>query len=167
MKKAILVAFVSIFLLSATALAEYRNTSYPGLMCRYYGKIGNDTYFNPNGYSANGIKNTSSSDYYMACPIANPTHDSELSDSGNSYLNWGRITIDTTSGDCKLYGRSLTGSSNYYFSTTVIEAQNNGLQRHVMNPSTFIATYGDSLSIFCKIPGGKYINNYDAQFYWY
>ena len=168
MKKVILAVMSCTFLLSAVASAELRATSYPGLLCRYYGKLANDSVFNPASFGANGLKNTSDTySYYAACPIANPTYDSELSESGNSYLVWGRISLDTSSDVCKIYTRSLTGSYTAWYNTTSIETQSDGLYRHVNDPSGLPPTYGDSVTILCYVPPEKYINNYDAEFYWF
>ena len=164
MKKSIVIAVIlGTALLSTVALAGTRTRFIsPGLQCRYYGTQGSDTYFNPSGYGANGLQNDDGSTRYVACPVVNQSFDGY-----NEYWNWSKATINSQSAVCKRYTSSIDGSGTTWQATTSIVAVENGYYQHVMNAAAFIATYERSISLYCSIPSGAVIANYETEYYRY
>jgi hypothetical protein len=172
MKRFVVTVMFTLFATSVTVQADTvgERVTYPGLMCRYFGTQGNDSYFDPTGYSANGLRNITRSTVYAACPIAKPDYDNQQAPGeqrGQTMM--ARITMSSSSDNCKLYRRSLTGSSSGWWATKTIVSESNGLYRHIIEPPdgyTYMSSSNSSISLYCAVPGGVYINNYDHKTYW-
>lgn len=132
-----------------SAAPAVENVLMPGLNCRYYGTLGSDTYFNPSGYSANGLKNTSGSAKYLACPISKDT-------SGDTDIAWALITDVTAS--CELWARGTSGTTHW--STTSVDYVEPGYYRYTFDAATAFATSSNSATIFCSIPASAALINY-------
>lgn len=124
----------------------------PGLMCRYYGPMADDHYFNPSGLSANGLKNTSSSSKYVACPIVK--WDGASKEVFLDYnTRYAAIEGDFSNADaCKFYMRRL-GSFGYY-NAAGVENRGGGYYRHKWG---HIGTANYSVSLYCDVPAQKSI----------
>lgn len=128
------------------------DTITPGLQCRYYNPLGGDTYFDPGGLSANGLKNVSSSNQYVSCPI---TKGFDMHTRGA----W--IVLDDSSTDCKLYYRGPNGVNQNIPEHRVTAAGSWYL--HEWDFESGWATGGRSIAIYCRIDAGKSINHYFHQ----
>jgi hypothetical protein len=124
----------------------------PGHMCRYYGTQSADSYFTPEGYKANGLKNTSSSSRYVTCGIPK-----ELDEDITEVV----ISLSTSSDVCKLYTRSRTaGDYSVYTVDTILNWNGSYAHDFYLNGYYFEATW-QTASVYCNVPSGAVINAYE------
>lgn len=121
----------------------------PGLACKWYGTVGNDTYLNPAGFSANGIMNTSSSDKYIACPIFKEPG----ADTGSAWA-----LLNTGWASCEVWTRGFSFSGHWTPEPGSVTEVESGYWKHFF-PGTF-ATSSYSVSILCLLPPSGAIIQY-------
>lgn len=126
----------------------------PGLECRYYTFMGNDTVFDPAGFSANGLRNTAAYGRYAACPITKGTGYLDDTDSAWAILNASTAT-------CQFWARGasyvLTKNPT---STTAVET---GYYKYLWDDLLDYGTGYLSASIYCLVPGGGAIIQYGHE----
>lgn len=124
----------------------------PGLSCKYYGKQGNDTYFDPNGYTANGLKNVDTSARYVVCPLATPQEAvDELS-----------IILSTSADVCKVYQKDNADLSQTIWSRTSTWTFVGGTVLHTFNIGQEGFYYGrNTWTLYCNLPAGAVIREFD------
>jgi hypothetical protein len=128
---------------------------FPGLNCKYYGKQGSDSYFDPNGFTANGLKNTDASSRYAVCPL---TRNAMGIDAAGIFLS-------TSSDVCKLYIKNTADLSQTIISRTSKSTNSDtGLTTHMFQVSEDDSyTLSETLTLYCNIPAGAVIREYWLQ----
>lgn len=121
----------------------------PGLACKWYGKLGVDTYFNPSGFSANGVKNTSGTAKYLSCPIIKkPSNATDVA--------W--AIMNTSSGSCELWTRGYSATTHW--TTSSISAVESGYWKYEFDASSNFNTANQSASVFCSVPADAALIQY-------
>ena len=149
-----IVAVAALLAVLVPALATGdRLSTVPGVKCRYYNKLGGDNYFSPIGHKANGLKNTSSSDKYVTCPV-------EWDILFDKLYTTIYIRTNGQPSECTLYMVDLTtdfGSGDYDTIPLSVRYMDEGVYQHY---SSSAGTFGDAASIYCKIKPSGIINGY-------
>ena len=126
--------------------------TYPGTMCRLYDPQGSDDFFDPGGHKANGLQNDSSVDKYVTCPIV-----WDYSESLNGYIY---IRSDEAVCDLFVVDRfSNFGTGEWESFSMPNDTSQDGVWRY-HNSTAPTSSYGNTASIYCKIPAGAVINAY-------
>jgi hypothetical protein len=143
-------------------------------MCRYYGNLGDDQYFNPAGYSANGLRNESASSQWVTCGI--PKRDGTPK-TINSRLYWWHVNtfavnvvLDNTNATCRLWRRSADAVSYGYWPMPLKTHIANGRWNYGVSASDYnaghLTTYGDAISVYCNVPSGAVVEQYRHMEYY-
>lgn len=149
-RKFAVVLFIATFIACINPAHAGEEKVTPGLMCRYYDPLGTDTFFDPGGYSANGIKNVSTGTRWVSCPLVRDKR---------GLLSMAFISLSDNSTDCRIYRRSYEGANNYFSPSGVVEI--GGWYYYTWDFSDDPLYYPDSsMAIYCRIDAGKIINSY-------
>jgi hypothetical protein len=148
---------------AAACCKTWITTRFPGNMCEYYSPQGLDYYFDPAGFSANGVKNADSSSRYANCPIVKP--DVQLNPASFHYTRsaW-IVTTEASASACSLYVRAMDGSSWGTYSSTVSNL-GNGRYYHKFDCGSdcVLDTTSKTQSIYCQVGSNKVIETYAHQ----
>lgn len=127
----------------------------PGVTCKYYDPQGLDTYFDPGGHKANGLKNVGSSTKYVTCPLVwNPLRSALMG-----------IYIRSSAASCSVYttenAEDMDAGEYDVIPLNLVDNLGEGV--YFYTPSRVIS-FGDSASIYCGIPAGGIINGYVIEY---
>lgn len=150
----VLIAAAAAAAVPGTATAFYYYT-FPTTLCRYYAPLAGDTYFNPSGLGANGIKNTSSSAKYVTCPLT-------LRDDSNTLarVRDADINMSSSAGTCQLWGRGYSGGSTAWWGTTSVDGGGSAWTYHFYPWPDYQDCTLRSCSIYCSVPAGATMASY-------
>lgn len=161
MKIVISVVFCLPVLLGALTASAQIYENYPGVSCEYYGTQASDTYFQPNGYKAVGLKNISASSRYVTCPIK---RDLDLTDI--SVFMFIYEPLSGPASNCYIYSVDLQGTMQtgewQKYSLDSADDMGNGVTMYYNSqPKGF----GHASSLYCSIPPQAVINGYSVASY--
>lgn len=136
--------------------AAARIWRFPGHMCRFYDPLGDDHFFDPGGWGANGLKNTSGNSKHVTCPIL-------MVSDPNARIKGAAFHVSSVSGDCDILRRLSSGGGVQWYAWT-----SKGNDPSPQNDPSFYWNWGGAVldctnatcSFYCSIPGGVGINSY-------
>lgn len=144
--------FMVLSAILAPNVSADEKTWYPGVSCKYYGKQASDSFFDPNGFAANGLKNTSGSARYAVCPMV----------SQNLRVFSAAITISSSSPDvCKLYAKDNVDGSQEVYDTFTVREEASGAFEHSFLVSSGAVHNRQTLTFYCEVPAGGVIRSYE------
>jgi hypothetical protein len=155
---ALLGAFV---MLTPSSAAAQGVKAYPGIFCRYYSMIGNDTFFNPSGYGANGLKNIATAAKYVSCPVI------KVGDGYEDVVGSVQIFIQhasTATVTCSLISKNPLNVGETKASPIKAQASSEAGTTHwysyTWNFSTGWDTTDATYSIYCSLPASSAVMSY-------
>jgi hypothetical protein len=162
--RAIVIAILSMLFVPEFAASTddlpYTGHMYPGTACKYYGPQASDTFLNPSGYKANGVKNTSTVAKYVVCPLALDSPDIDY----GSDMMAPMIFIRSASATCGLYWINPledgdTGEYDIKPMDDIVD-QGEGIYVYTTPGETMMEGFPRSAAIYCSIPANAVINAY-------
>jgi hypothetical protein len=148
-------------LFPALAVADdLYETTIPGTACKLYQPQANDTFMNPSGLSANGLKNTSASAAKVVCPITKI--DSNFNNSKNSFYSM-VVFMSSSAGNAQFYSRKLDGTDYDVLSPVEIGPAGN-MYYYWINGSKR-NTFGRSVAAYMDLPAGANITGVNYEDY--
>jgi hypothetical protein len=147
-----LMSVLGLLMLCALSASDVSAEQYPGVNCKYYGKQGSDSFFDPNGYAANGLKNTSTSARFAVCPLVAPA----------KAIDRIEVRISTSVDVCKLYQKNNQDLSQTVHTRSRYSGNPQlGIWWHTFDlnqTGSYLAN--TTYTLFCEIPAGDHIRSY-------